>query len=203
MKYLQQELDTLTEVYEAAGAVLTGKGKYTTVNELTDQMPAVRPQVLRAAVSLLLGIGIIDRRVNKVLSEEDKGAILAGLFSVQAGLPLAMARHNVPYEIPGSTVVPLSMEYMDATLTVNGIVAGDNLLLIDDTLASGGTMVSLIEAARAAGCEVSDVRVVVEKLGYGGRERLRDIGVGVRAAIGIEVSDEGVVSVKEHLEWAR
>lgn len=201
MKYLSEELKLITEVYENASSVVTGKGKRTTVNELTDQKPAVRPQVLMAAATVLLQMRPIPPAVNKVLSEEDKGAVLAGLFSVQSYLPLAMARHNVPYEIPGSVVVPLSMEYMNATLTVNGLHPNDRLLLIDDTLASGGTMVSLIEAARSAGCIVDDVRVVVEKLGYGGRDRLADIGINVRAGIGIAVSDEGVVTVEEHLEW--
>ncbi len=203
MSYLQNELEIITAVYEKAGTVKTGKGKFTTVNELTDQIPAVRPEVLAAAVRLLVMMRPIDHEINKVLSEEDKGAILAGLVSVQTSLPLAMARHNVTYEIPGSLIVPLSMEYMDGQLTVNGLVEGDRLLLIDDTLASGGTMVALIEAARGAGCSIEDVRVVVEKLGYGGRKRLADIGVHVRAGIGIMIDDEGVVSVKEHLEWAQ
>ncbi len=205
MAYLENELELITTVYENADTVRTGKGKFTTVNELTDQIPAVRPTVLTAAVRLLLMSRPISREITKVLSEEDKGAILAGLVSIQTDLPLAMARHNVTYEIPGSLIVPLSMEYMDGQLTVNGLVEGDRLLLIDDTLASGGTMVALIEAARGAGCSVYDVRVVVEKLGYGGRNRLADIGVEVRAGIGIAINDQGAISVQEHFEqpWKR
>ncbi len=199
--YLRNELDLISSVYERASTVKTGKGKFTTVNELTDQIPAVRPTVLLAAVRVLAMMRPIHRNITKVLSEEDKGAILAGMFSSEAGLPLAMARHNVTYEIPGALVVPLSMEYMDGQLTVNGLAEGDRLLLIDDTLASGGTMVALIEAARGAGCSVEDVRVVVEKLGYGGRERLAEIGVDVRAGIGIAIDSDGEVSVKEQLEW--
>ncbi len=203
--YLENELDLVTEVYEAASTVRTGKGKFTTVNELTDQIPAVRPTVLTSAARILAMLRPTGHHLTKVLSEEDKGAILAGMVSTLVHLPLAMARHNVTYEIPGSLIVPLSMEYMDGQLTVNGLVEGDRLLLIDDTLASGGTMVALIEAARGAGCSVEDVRVVVEKLGYGGREKLAGIGVDVRAAIGIEISDDGAITVRERLEqpWTR
>ena len=203
MAYLENELDLIVEVYENAGTVRTGKGKFTTVNELTDQVPAVRATVLTAAARVLTMLWPIDESITKVLSEEDKGAILAGLVSVQLDLPLAMARHNVTYEVPGSLIVPLSMEYMDGQLTVNGLEEGDRLLLIDDTLASGGTMVALIEAARGAGCSVDDVRVVVEKLGYGGRDRLAEIGVKVRAGIGIAIDDKGEISVEERLEWIR
>ncbi len=200
--YLEKELALITEVYENARTVRARKeGQFTTVNELTDQIPAVRPHILDAAVRLLEMMRPMPREITKVLSEEDKGAIIAGMFSTKVGLPLAMARHNVTYEIPGSLIVKLSMEYMDGQLTVNGLEEGDHLMVIDDTLASGGTMVALIEAARHAGCVVEDVRVVVEKLGYGGRERLQEIGVNVRAGIGIRINDTGVVLVEEHLEW--
>lgn len=191
-------LRVVCEVYERAGLVRTGKGAYTTVNELTDQMPAVRPEVLKAATTILWNIGT-DRAwtlANKVLSEEDKGAILAGLVAVQWNLPLAMARHNVPYLIPGSFLVDLEMEYMDAQLTVNGLEADDQVIIIDDTLASGGTLASLIHGCRAAGVEVLEARVVVEKLGYGGRERIEGLGVPVFAGIGIDVRG-GQVEVKE------
>jgi len=193
--HLLESVQLIVGVYDSASSVKTGKGKFTTVNELTDQVPAVRPEVLRAAVEVLMSLGPRpDSIATKVLSEEDKGAVLAGLFSTQARLPLAMARHNVPYEIPGSLVVPLSMEYMNAHLTVNGIRPGDRLLLIDDTLASCGTMIALINAARSAGADVVDVRVVVEKLRYGGREAVfRETGLIVKAGIGITVSDEGQV----------
>lgn len=203
MKFLQYDLNVLTEVYERAGTVRTSKGKFTTINELTDQAPAVRPTVLTSAISVLMGMRSVSPEVNKVLSEEDKGAILAGLVSVHTFLPLAMARHDVPYDIPGALVVPLSMEYADSRLTVNGLEEGDKLMIVDDTLASGGTMLALIHAARRMGCEIVDVRVVVEKLGYGGRARLSNYGVEVRAGIGIEISEEGVVSVTEHLECPR
>ncbi len=203
MTFLQHDLNVLTEVYERAGTVRTSKGKFTTINELTDQVPAVRPTVLTSAISVLMGMHTISPEVSKVLSEEDKGAILAGLVSVHTFLPLAMARHNVPYDIPGALIVPLSMEYADATLMVNGLEKGDKLMIIDDTLASGGTMLALIRAARTLGCEIVDVRVVVEKLGYGGRARLSNQGIEVRAGIGIEISEAGVVSVTEHLECPR
>lgn len=186
-------LQLLTEVYENADTVVSGKGKLTTVNELTDQIPAVRPEVLEAAVQALWSIGPVARKISLILSEEDKGAILAGLFATQARIPLAMARHAVPYAIPGALQVPLSMEYMDSTLSVHGIFAGAKVLIIDDTLASGGTLVSLINAVGAVGATVVDVRVVVEKLGYGGRERVyEETGVEVRSVIGIDVKPHNV-----------
>jgi len=102
----------------------------------------------------------------------------------------------VTYRIPGAIQVPLSMEYMDGRLEIHGVKPGDNVVLIDDTLASGGTMVALINAIREAGATVCDIRVVVEKLGYGGREKVATVtDLYIHAGLGINVSETGVVSV--------
>ncbi len=194
----KQAVRQICEVYSSATTVKSGK-HFTTVNELTDQLPAVRPSTLLAAVELLKRLG--PYRGNKVLSEEDKGAVLAGLFSTEANLPLAMARRYTYGEMlisSGAVVVPLEMEYMDGHLMVNGLEDGDRVLLIDDTLSTGGTMVSLIRAIHAMGAKVVDIRVVVEKLGFGGRERLADtLGLDVRAAIGILVDADGKITIGE------
>lgn len=194
--YQEESLKILKDVYSRAGSVLTSKGRYTTINELTDQLPAVRPEVLAAALDILEHIWPIPSYATVVLSEEDKGAILAGAFSVLVSLPLAMARHNVTYRIPGAIQVPLSMEYMDGRLEIHGVKPGDQVVLIDDTLASGGTMVALINAIREAGATVADIRVVVEKLGYGGREKVATVtDLYIHAGLGIAVDGEGHVSV--------
>lgn len=186
-------LQKIIDVYERADTTRSGKGSLTTINELTDQIPAVRPEVVQAAISCLMSLGPIAEDVNKILTEEDKGALLAGLFSVTTGLPLAMARHDVPYDIPGSLRVHLSMEYQDGWLNVHGLNRGDRVLIFDDTLASGGTLVSLINAVRYAGANVSEVRVITEKMGFGGRERvMTETGVIVRSVIGVDVEEHDV-----------
>lgn len=191
-----RDLQRLIDVYECAGTVRSGKGNLTTVNELTDQIPAIRPGTVQAAINCLMSLGPIGREgdgITKILTEEDKGALLAGLMCIQTGLPLAMARHDVPYDIPGSLRVHLSMEYQDGYLNVHGLEADDRVLIFDDTLASGGTLVSLINAVRYAGAEVAEVRVITEKIGFGGRERvMNETGVPVKSVIGIEVAENDV-----------
>jgi len=195
---LASSIARLEQVYKQAFAVRSGS-LFTTVNELTDQLPAVRPETLKAAVDALLGLGPIIG--NKLLSEEDKGAILMGLISVAANKPLAMARwYTYPLPVLGSVVVPVKMEYAKGHLIVNGISEGDHLTLVDDTLSTGGTALSLIQAAHLQGATVVEMRVVVEKLGYGGRQRLKsEFGLDVKAVMGISISGTGEISVDEIL----
>lgn len=196
-------LDTyelLADVYRSAYTVISGS-RYTTVNELTDQIPSTRPKVLRAATTALINLGSLNG-ATKILTEEDKGAILASIVSYELDLPLAVAR-MYPYEIPGALMVPIDMEYFKGHLLANGLEPGDRLMIIDDTLATGGTIISLCKAALSVGAEVVDIRVVTEKLGSGGRRRISDeLGVTVKAAIGIRINEHGVISVEEVMEAA-
>ncbi|KKN32850.1 hypothetical protein LCGC14_0809680 [marine sediment metagenome] len=187
----------IIEVYEAAGYLQTGpeKENYTTINELTDQVPAMRPETLEAAGQALYQLWPVTG--NKILSEEDKGAVLAGYFSILAGRPLAMAR-RYSYELPGALTVGYAMEYGEGTLTVNGVYPGDRITLIDDTLATGGTAIAIAKAAIQMGAEVVEMRVVVEKLGMRGRARIyEELGIDVKAVIGITLNGSGRISVDQ------
>ena len=87
----------LEQIYEGAPTVFSGR-YLTTINELTDQRPALRPEILAEAVGRLVGLGTFSA-ATKLLVEEDKGAILAGPVCLATGLPLAVARWY-PYDLP-------------------------------------------------------------------------------------------------------
>jgi cysteine synthase A len=172
----------LEEIYEGAPTVFSGRFR-TTVNELTDQRPALRPEILAEAVGRLVGLGTFSA-ATKLVVEEDKGAILAGPVCLATGLPLAVARWY-PYDLPPeagrpTSVVEVSSEYYTGTLYLNGVAAGDRVIIIDDTVSTGGTLVALIEAVRRCGAEVVEALVVTEKPANGGV-------AAVRARSGVEV----------------
>src|SRR5580658_7931998 len=172
----------LEQVYEGAPTVFSGK-YLTTVNELTDQRPALRPGVLTEAVTRLVRLGTFSA-ATKLLVEEDKGGILAGPVCLATGLPLAVARWY-PYDLPGEdgnppAEVEITSEYYAGHLYLNGIAPGDRVVIVDDTISTGGTLVALVEAVRRAGAEVVEALVVTEKPANGGV-------AAVRVRCGIEV----------------
>ncbi|WP_234426671.1 phosphoribosyltransferase family protein [Streptomyces niger] len=177
----------LEEVYTGAPTVKSGSHP-TTVNEFTDQSPALRPEVLAEAVGRMLALGKFD--ADKILVEEDKGAVLGGALSLAAGLPLAVARWYA-YDLGGRSVpVPVDGARCRGTLYVNGIEPGDRLTLVDDTISTGTTLISLIEAVRAAGAEVEEVVVAVEQSADGGRRKVAErFGIAVRSVIRITVDE--------------
>lgn len=185
----EQALDILRDVYENARVIRSGK-HLTTVNELCDQVPALRPETLRAAVTEALKFGTFG--ANKVLSEEDKGAPIATAMSLALDLPLCMARWY-PYHIEGQIKVDIASEYFSGSLYMNGINRGDKVLIIDDTLSTGGTMVALIEAVKKAGADVVGAIAIIEKVANEGHDLVwLKTGVDVKTCMQIEVTELGV-----------
>jgi adenine phosphoribosyltransferase len=180
----------LEQVYNGAPAVHSGR-HLTTVNEFTDQIPALRRELLSEATERLLALGPVDG-ATKLLVEEDKGAILGAALCLATGLPLAVARwYSYPLAASGlraPIAVKLDSEYFAGTLYVNGIASGDRVAIIDDTISTGGTLCALIRAVQQAGAEVSEVRVVVEKVSNGGAQRIEaEFNIPVRSVIKIDV----------------
>ncbi|WP_273825905.1 phosphoribosyltransferase family protein [Pseudomonas asplenii] len=181
----------LEEVYRAARVVHSGRA-LTTVNEFTDQLPALRPEVLIEVAQAL--IRKMDLGASKIVTEEDKGAPLATAVSLLSGIPMAMARWY-PYSLGelNERVVSISSEYFEGQLYLNGINPGDRVVIVDDTLSTGGAVIALIEAVRCGGGEVIDVICAVEKLGCNGVDNvLRATGIRVKTIMKIIVGPDAV-----------
>jgi len=159
------------------------------INPLTEQIPATSAPLLQAASEWLVEAGDFSQ-VNKIVGEEDKGAILVAGTSLATGLPFGMARWY-PAGLEGQVSVAFEMEYASGELFLNGVEDGDKVVIVDDMISTGGTMLALIEAVRLAGAEIMDIVCVAEKVEYGGVQRIADItGYSVKTLLKISVSGE-------------
>jgi len=71
---------------------------------------------------------------------------------------------------------------------------GERVLIIDDFLASGATILGLVRLAQAAGAEVVGVGTLIEKTFEGGRKRLKPLGVPVESLAVIKfMKDDTIV----------
>jgi adenine phosphoribosyltransferase len=93
-----------------------------------------------------------------------------GVLAVRKGGKLPPPVHSRTYEL----------EYGTATLEIpaDGIdIAGRTIVIIDDVLATGGTMAATAELLEAGGATVTGAAVVLELAALRGRERLQAIPV--------------------------
>ncbi|MBN2044257.1 MAG: adenine phosphoribosyltransferase [Anaerolineales bacterium] len=168
--------------------VPVGKYKFI-INPLTEQVPATSAELLQAAADWIVEVGDFSR-ANKIVGEEDKGAILVAATSLATGLPFGMARWY-PAGLEGQVSVHFEMEYTSGELFLNGVEKGDQVLIVDDMISTGGTLLALIEAVRLAGAEIVDIVCVAEKLDYGGVQRVKDeTGLTVKTLVQLLMEGE-------------
>jgi adenine/guanine phosphoribosyltransferase-like PRPP-binding protein len=158
------------------------------LNPLTEQIPATTPELLQAATDWIVEVGEFDR-ANKIAGEEDRGAILVASTSLATGLPFGMARWH-PSGMEGQIAVDFEMEYASGTMYLNGIEPGDKVIVVDDMISTGGTMLALIEAVKTAGADIVDIICVAEKLENDGVSRVFD-KTGFRVKTLVKFSVEG------------
>lgn len=159
------------------------------VNPLTEQIPATSAELLRVAAAWIVAEGKFGE-ANKIVGEEDKGAILVASTSLATGLPFGMARWY-PAGLEGQISVDFEMEYASGQLYLNGVEENDQVIIVDDMISTGGTMLALIEAVQQAKAEIIDIVCVAEKIEYGGVKRIADqTDFKVKTLIKISVEGE-------------
>ncbi len=104
---------------------------------------------------------------------EARGFILAAPLAVRLGVGFVPVRKAG--KLPGRTEqASYALEYGTATLeiTADAVQPGQRVLLVDDVLATGGTVAAAAELLERCGAEVVAVQVLMELTFLPGRERL-------------------------------
>jgi adenine/guanine phosphoribosyltransferase-like PRPP-binding protein len=159
------------------------------VNPLTEQIPATTAELLRSTTEWLVEVGDFSK-ATKIAGEEDKGAILVASTALETGPPFGMARWY-PSGLEGQVGVDFDMEYASGQLFLNGIEQGDQVIIVDDMISTGGTMLALIEAVEQADATIIDIICVAEKIEYRGVDWIRnETGYQVKTLLQISVSGE-------------
>lgn len=125
-------------------------------------------------------------RATKVLTAEISGIAPALATASELKLPVVYARKSKPITMPDQiflTLAPSHTKGRTVELIVSPEYLGRNerVLIIDDFLASGQTIMGLVRLARAAGASVVGIGALIEKRFEGGRALLSSISVPIEA----------------------
>jgi adenine phosphoribosyltransferase len=114
-------------------------------------------------------------------------------FIFGAGVAIALGVGFVPVrkkgKLPGETIGQnYALEYGVDTIEIHADVVGegDNVLLIDDLIATGGTALAAVNLIRRTGARLAHAGFVIDLFDLGGADKLRDAGVDVRALLPYE-----------------
>jgi xanthine phosphoribosyltransferase len=134
----------------------------------------------------------------KVLTAEISGIAPALTTGLHLGLPVVYARKNKPITMPDQVYLTLAPSHtkgrmVELIISPEYLANGEKVLIIDDFLASGATILGLVRLAEAAGAKVVGVGALIEKTFEGGREALRPLGLPVESLAAIRSMDEGKI----------
>ena len=104
---------------------------------------------------------------------ESRGFLVAAPLALELGLGFVMLRKRG--KLPGATIgLDYALEYGTDRLEMqtDAITPGQRVVLLDDLLATGGTMAAGIALLRQAGAEVPAAAALIELRFLGGRGRL-------------------------------
>ena len=116
--------------------------------------------------------------VDKVLGMEARGFILAAPVALALGAGFVPVRKAG--KLPGPThAVSYALEYGEATLEIHqdAVAPGERVLLVDDVLATGGTIAATRSLVERCGASVAAVAVLMELSALPGRDAVDGLSV--------------------------
>lgn len=111
-------------------------------------------------------------QLDAVVGIESRGFILGAAMAHELGIGFVPVRK--PGKLPGTVLrEEYTLEYRSDCIEMHAdaLPAGARVVIIDDVLATGGTLVAALSLVRRLGVEVAGAGVLVELDGLGGRER--------------------------------
>jgi len=135
------------------------------------------PKLFRLAVDT-----IADRHQGKklkgVVGIDARGFIFAGAVAYKLGIGFIPVRKKgkLPYK---TVVTSYTLEYGSETseMHVDALTKGDNVIIVDDLLATGGTAMAAATLVKKLGGNIAEIDFLIELAFLKGRDRLNDYKV--------------------------
>ncbi len=120
----------------------------------------------------------LDKRIDVVVSVESRGFIIGSAiaYKLQAGIVPVRKKGKLPWPTHQCTY---ELEYGADTLEIHqdAIKAGEKALIVDDLLATGGTVGAVIDLVERLKGQIAEVAFLIELSFLKGREKIGDYPV--------------------------
>ncbi|HND47411.1 MAG TPA: xanthine phosphoribosyltransferase [Anaerolineales bacterium] len=161
------------------------------VNHQVD--PVLMDECGRAFAKLFAKVG-----ATKILTAEISGIAPALTTGIHMGLPVVYARKTKPVTMPDQVYLTLAPSHtkgrmVELIVSPEYLANNEKVLIIDDFLASGQTILGLVRLAEASGSKVVGIGALVEKSFEGGRDALASVGVQIESIACIKSLDDGKI----------
>ncbi|NGX87895.1 adenine phosphoribosyltransferase [Rahnella sp. Lac-M11] len=144
------------------------------------------PKAYAASIQLLAD-RYRDAGVTKVVGTEARGFLFGAPVALVLGVGFVPVRK--PGKLPRKTISETyDLEYGTDSLEihVDAIQPGEKILVIDDLLATGGTIEATAKLIRRLGGEVTDAAFIINLPELGGEKRLNDLSINCYSLVSFD-----------------
>jgi adenine phosphoribosyltransferase len=173
----------LQESIESARIIRRGDYRYF-VHPVTDGVSELKPALLREIIDQVKRIA--DLNVDKIVAIEAMGIQIGTALSLDTDIPMVIVRKK-SYGLSGEIEISQQTGYSKGALYLNGIRHGDRVIVVDDVISTGGTLLATLKALKIAGAGAIKAICVIER--GDGAMRLRSEGYDVKTIVKVDVND--------------
>ncbi len=139
---------------------------------------------------------------DRILTAEISGIAPALMTARYLNLPVVYARKTKPVTMPDTVYLTIAPSHtkghmVELIVSPEYLPRGEKVLIIDDFLASGSTILGLVRLIHAAGAELVGIGTLVEKYFESGRELLSQYNIPIESLACITSMENGKISFTE------
>lgn len=124
----------------------------------------------------------LNKKIDKIIGIDARGFIIAAAlaYKLKTGIAIIRKKGKLPWKIVSKTY---SLEYASNTIEMHkdSILPGEKVLLVDDVLATGGTMKATIDLVKKLKGKIIGVDFLIELSYLNGRKKLK--GYKIRSLV--------------------
>ena len=161
------------------------------IHPITDGVPEIKPVLLDEVINEMQDRIEKCGKIYKIVTMEAMGIPLATALSLRMKIPFVIIRKR-SYGLPGECVVEQKTGYSKSKLYINGLEKGDNIVIVDDVLSTGGTLKAVLSTLKRIGVKIKGIFIAVDKGNVA--EKIKDeFKINIDVLVNIDVVDGKVV----------
>lgn len=170
------------------------------VHPLSDGIPEISLELLEDTADSLTRLLPPTSIFDVILTAEAMGIPIATIISLNTGKPFSIARKR-RYGLPGEVSSGQVTGYSSNELFVNLPLEGGSLVVVDDVLSTGGTLIALKNAIDKTPWKIIASVVLFNKMPGRTTELADDLGFPIASLLDVKQADGGFTA--ELSEFAR
>ena len=119
-----------------------------------------------------------DRKIDAIVGIESRGFVFGAVLAYKLGVSFVLVRK--PGKLPAKTIKQeYELEYGKDTIEIHedAIKQGDNVLVVDDLIATGGTVAATCKLVEKLGGNIEEAAFVIELPELKGRDKLKGYSI--------------------------